>query len=48
MQSALRKFCDPEEVSERAFRDQRARIEKAGGEDAILHSADIPFTPAPS
>ncbi len=48
MQLALRKLCDPEEVSNRAFRDQRERIEKAGGEDAILHSADIPFTPAPS
>jgi choline-sulfatase len=47
MQTLLAAICDPEKVSAQAFSDQRARIEKAGGKDAILQSVDIPFTPAP-
>ena len=44
---ALRKICDPAEVTARAFRDQAARIESFGGRDAVMKMGNYPYTPAP-
>ncbi|MCP4383156.1 MAG: sulfatase-like hydrolase/transferase [Hyphomicrobiales bacterium] len=44
----LRAICDPVEVDARAFRDQQATIDAAGGIEGINRTVDIPFTPAPS
>ena len=44
---ALRAIADLEAVNRRVFADQRARIERLGGVDAILARADFNFTPVP-
>ena len=43
----LRKICDPEAVSARAFADQAARIEAHGGKDKVMARGDFGYTPAP-
>ena len=43
----LRGVCDPESVSEQAFADQDALLEKHGGRDAVLAKGDFGYTPAP-
>jgi choline-sulfatase len=43
----LRAICDPAEVNARAFADQRAKIEAAGGEEAVRKLGSYPYTPAP-
>ena len=43
----LRAICDPALVTERAFADQRARIEASGGEEAVLNLGSFAYTPAP-
>ncbi len=48
LHAELLKICDPEEVNERAFADQRALAERHGGEDYIVANyIKIPYTPAP-
>jgi choline-sulfatase len=48
LETELRKICDPDEVNERAFADQRALIESYGGEEAILaEGPKIGATPTP-
>ena len=44
---ALHAIVDPEAVDRRVFADQRARIERLGGVDAILARPDFNFTPVP-
>ena len=44
---ALHAIVDPEAVNGRVFSDQRARIERLGGVDAILARPDFNFTPVP-
>ncbi len=46
-ESELRKICDPEAVSARAFADQAARIEAHGGLDKVMARGDFGYTPAP-
>jgi choline-sulfatase len=48
LNTELEAICDPATINERAFRDQSARIEEAGGVSGIEKTADIPFTPAPA
>ena len=43
----LRKIVDPDEINQRAFADQKARIEQLGGVEAILSREDFNFTPVP-
>ena len=43
----LRAICDPALVTERAFADQRARIEASGGQAAVLALDSIAYTSAP-
>lgn len=43
----LRAICDPTDVNARAFADQRARIEAAGGEARVRGLGSYPYTPAP-
>ena len=43
----LAAICDPDEVNERAFADQAARIEAHGGREAIIARGDFGYTPAP-
>ena len=43
----LRKIVDPETVNRRIFADQRARIQRLGGTEAILSREDFNFTPVP-
>jgi choline-sulfatase len=45
--AALKHICDPEAVSAEAFADQRRRIALHGGRDAVMHSGDYGYTPAP-
>jgi choline-sulfatase len=48
LEAELRKICDPEAVNDRAFADQRALLEKYGGEEAILaEGPKIGATPTP-
>ncbi len=48
LETELRKICDPDEVNERAFADQRALIESYGGEETILaEGPKIGATPTP-
>lgn len=47
LMAELNAICDPEHVSEQAFREQRAVIDAHGGMEEILKSTVIPFTPAP-
>ena len=42
-------ICDPAEVNARAFADQRALVERHGGEEHVIASyVKIPYTPAPT
>jgi len=43
----LRQIVDPEAINRRVFADQRARIEKLGGVEAVLSREDFNFTPVP-
>lgn len=43
----LRAICDPAAVSERAFADQRRRIEALGGREKVAAMGSYPYTPAP-
>jgi choline-sulfatase len=43
----LRAICDPQRVSEQAFRDQERRIRELGGREAVLKRGSYPYTPAP-
>lgn len=43
----LRQICDPTDVTQRAFADQRAKIEAAGGEEKVRGLGSYPYTPAP-
>ena len=48
LEAELRKVCDPEAVNEQAFADQRAMVERHGGEEALLaRGLEINFSPAP-
>ena len=48
LETELRKVCDPEAVNEQAFADQRAQVERHGGEAALLaQGLEINFSPAP-
>jgi len=47
LETDLRRIIDPDEVNARAFSDQKAMIDAAGGRGAILEKVDIPYTPAP-
>ena len=47
-EAKLRQICDPEEVDRRAKADQQARIDAAGGTDAVIAAGvRVPYTPAP-
>jgi choline-sulfatase len=43
----LREICDPAAVTARAFADQQAKIEAAGGEAVVRQLGSYPYTPAP-
>jgi choline-sulfatase len=47
MQAELRKIIDPEAVNAQAFADQRAKIERQGGEAALIARGDFGYSPAP-
>ena len=44
----LHRIVDPDAADRRAFADQRARIERLGGVEAILARPDFNFTPLPA
>ena len=44
----LHRIVDPEKANRLAFADQRVRIERLGGADAILARPDFNFTPLPT
>ena len=47
-EATLRRICDPEAVDRRAKADQQARIDAAGGTDAVIAAGlKVPYTPAP-
>lgn len=43
----LRAICDPDEVSARAFADQKARIAEFGGVEKVRSMGSFGYTPAP-
>lgn len=43
----LRRICDPEAVSQRAFADQARRIAAHGGIEKVMARGDFGYTPAP-
>ena len=47
MESALRGYCDPDEVDRRARADQAQTIAKHGGRESILERGDFGYSPAP-
>ncbi|MGE0314345.1 MAG: sulfatase-like hydrolase/transferase [Lautropia sp.] len=47
MESALRDRLDPEATNDAAFADQQAKIERAGGVQALLARGDFGYSPAP-
>lgn len=47
MEAELRKIVNPEAVNARAFADQRAKIERFGGVEALLKRGDFGYSPAP-
>lgn len=47
LEEALRAIIDPEAASALALADQAAVVRAHGGEEGVLASLDIPFTPAP-
>ena len=47
LKNNLKKICDYEEINQRAFKDQKAKIELLGGRDAILNNPEQAYTPPP-
>jgi choline-sulfatase len=47
-QRRLYEICNPDEVNDRCFADQRKRIEELGGEEACLNAYVFNHTPTPS
>ncbi len=48
LETELRKVCNPEAVNEQAFADQRAMVDRHGGEATLLaQGLEINFSPAP-
>ena len=47
MEVELRKIVDPEAVDRNAFADQRAKIERFGGVEALIRRGDFGYSPAP-
>ncbi|MFT5510317.1 MAG: choline-sulfatase [Hyphomicrobiaceae bacterium] len=43
----LREVVNPEKISEQAFADQAAMIERHGGRETLLGGSDLGYTPAP-
>lgn len=46
-QRRLREICNPDEVNQRAFKDQRRKIEELGGEEACRNAYVFNHTPTP-
>ena len=46
-EAALRKLLDPEAVDAKAKDDQAERIERGGGQEAIVAQGSLGYTPAP-
>ena len=44
----LRQFCDPDQVNEQCFSDQKQRITDLGGEEACLNAYCFNHTPTPA
>lgn len=47
LEADLRAICDPEAVDEAAYRSQCARVEEAGGREAVMTRGKYQATPAP-
>ncbi|MGA1286742.1 MAG: sulfatase-like hydrolase/transferase [Rubrivivax sp.] len=47
MEAVLRDTIDPEAVNSNAFADQRAKIERHGGVQALIERGDFGYSPAP-
>ena len=47
MEAELRKIVDPEAINAQAFTDQRAKIERFGGVEALVKRGDFGYSPAP-
>jgi choline-sulfatase len=47
LEARLRAICDPEAVSAQAFADQREKIVRFGGVEAVKARGDFGYTPAP-
>lgn len=47
LEAELRAICDPEEIDERAYQSQCAKVEAAGGRDALMARGKYQGTPAP-
>ncbi len=47
MEAELRKIVDPEAVNAAAFADQKAKIERCGGVEALIRRGDFGYSPAP-
>lgn len=47
LEGLLRNICDPEEVDTRAKRDQHARVDDFGGNDAVRRAGSFTRTPPP-
>lgn len=47
MEAELRRIVDPEAVNARAFADQKAKIERHGGVQALIARGDFGYSPAP-
>ena len=47
LEAELRRICDPEEVSQRAKRDQQRLLAEVGGKDFVIKRGDLGFSPPP-
>ena len=47
MEAELRKIVDPEAVNAKAFADQKAKIDRFGGVEALIKRGDFGYSPAP-
>ena len=47
LEAELRAICDPEAVDEAAYQSQCAKVEAAGGRDALMARGKYQGTPAP-
>ena len=47
MEAELRKIIDPQAVNAQAFADQKAKIERFGGVEALIKRGDFGYSPAP-